>query len=153
LFLGPIVRFACLRKDFPRLSDYHEGECFDFLYTSPIGIKMTKEEFLAHVSAIIQRIDWNPDTPLNLEKSSNRGVTARADTGPAIKQLREIEQELEKNRMMIKEAKTPEERTQRQRFAQRLLEEKARIERDVLQMAKGAGVVVWDEYGLINSSF
>lgn len=124
-----------LRSRYPRLRNFHENEIFEFLFSQK-GMDMKKEDFLRHFSAIVDRLDFDPDKPLNLHRSANRGTNARSDTGPAMVRLREIEQELSRNRSRIQTATTREERSALSQMNRRLVEERERLNRNVKQMVE-----------------
>ena len=124
-----------LRKLYPRLTHAHENEIFDFLF-SPVGMNMKKEDFFHKADLIINRLDFHPEAPLNLERSANRGTNARADTAPAQARLREIEKELAELKSRRRTANTIEEKKAIDSLVYRLLEEQKRTVRNITNMVQ-----------------
>ena len=102
----------------------------------PRGSLQRKEDFFAHVGPIIGRLDFDPTKPLNLEKSNQRGVYARADTGPEMRRLQQLEKEIKENAQLIRLAQTQQEKTQRRNLQKRLLDEKQKLETNINTIAK-----------------
>jgi len=127
---------GALRLKYPELSNSHEKELWAWLMEHARGSQQRKEDFFGHVGPIIGRLDFDPDKPLNLDKSNQRGVFARADTGPEMRRLKELEKEIRENAQLIRLAQTREEKQQRQKLQQRLLTEQAQLERNINLIAK-----------------
>ncbi|MEO1806095.1 MAG: ParB/RepB/Spo0J family partition protein [Bacteroidota bacterium] len=125
-----------LRRFHPSLRDTHENEIFDYLFTHPQGSKLRKDDFLAFIDPIINRLDFDPDKPLNLEKSNQRGVYARSDTREEMKRLKALEKEIQENAQLIRAARTQEEKAERRSLQQRLLTEKEQLERNINLITK-----------------
>lgn len=80
-----------MRRQLPALSDYHEQELFDYLYSSD-ALKISKEKFFDLVNRKVNRIDFNSAEPLNLKKLASPNVY----TDPINDQIKEIDTEIEK---------------------------------------------------------
>lgn len=113
-----------------KLTTQHENELFDYLF-SPKGLAITKDDFFQKVNNEVTRLDFDPSTPLYLDRSGNRGTDARADTAPAQKRLREIARELEDNRKRRRLANTQAEKSAIDQLSKRLLNEKTQLEQGI----------------------
>jgi hypothetical protein len=82
-----------LRSALPAISDAHEAELFDFMYKSgKKNLSLDKEKFFNLIENRVNRIDFNPAEPLNLENQAS----SNAYTDPLNLELKEINREIER---------------------------------------------------------
>ena len=82
-----------LRKQLPQLSDAHENEIFKYLYAdgSKKGLNLKKDQFNDLIDKRVNRIDFEPDQPLNL---ANR-ISSNALTDPISNQIKDLDKEID----------------------------------------------------------
>ncbi|KAA3622452.1 MAG: hypothetical protein DWQ02_26030, partial [Bacteroidetes bacterium] len=58
------------RRLFPQLTDAHEDEIYDFLLSNFAKAKSLsrKTDWITKINAVVHRLDFNPDEPLNLKR-------------------------------------------------------------------------------------
>ena len=80
------------KEQFPKLTDAHETEMFDFFYREKDkNLRIKKDEFFDAVEKQVNRADFDENTPLNLESAKKTtGLRARADTADLQKQIDEL---------------------------------------------------------------
>jgi len=82
-----------LRSALPAISDAHEAELFDFMYKSgKKNLSLDKEKFFNLIENRVNRIDFNPAEPLNLDNQAS----SNAYTDPLNLELKEINREIER---------------------------------------------------------
>ena len=80
-----------LRRQYPKLSDSHEREMFEYLYGSKKGLSIRKADFLDRVEKRVAAIGFDPKKPLNLKNAPS----ARPLVSAQEEELRDMERELE----------------------------------------------------------
>jgi hypothetical protein len=98
-----------LRRHFPRLTNAHEKEMFDYLFGKK-GLAIKKEDFIELVNKSAGRLDFDPNKKLHLERGGLTGTNARADTRESQRRINEIEKELKELRSRMRLALTREEK-------------------------------------------
>lgn len=82
-----------LRKMLPALTDAHENEIFTWMYQGDRkALAMSKEKFMNEVDKRVNRIDFDPDKPLNFANA----VSANPYIDPLNEQIKDIEREIDK---------------------------------------------------------
>lgn len=92
--------------------------------------------FFARVQQECARLDFDPEKPLNLEKTGKRGLDARADTAQGMEEIRAIEKELAQLRTLVRAVETPEEKRAINAKIQRYLADIERLERNIKSAVK-----------------
>ncbi|MEL6190816.1 MAG: hypothetical protein AAFR66_02160 [Bacteroidota bacterium] len=130
------------RKAYPALSNFHEDEAFDFLF-SEVGIKLSKDQIFEILNRIVGALDFDPTKPLNLKQDPNRGIYARKDTSGIMQQIKALEDEQAALRTRRRNAQT---RAEKEVINQQL----TRIGNELLQLQKGVEQVVKNQATLFN---
>jgi hypothetical protein len=81
-----------LRSALPGLTDAHENEIFNHLYVKGAAQKFNKDQLFSLIDQKVNRIDFDPNQPLNLQNK----VSAGAYTDPIVEQIAEKNKELER---------------------------------------------------------
>ncbi|HRG27399.1 MAG TPA: DEAD/DEAH box helicase family protein [Chitinophagales bacterium] len=91
-----------VRSRVDSLTDAHENEMYDWLLDEKVWNKMDNKElnFLQHITGITQRIDFDPEEPLNL---ANLGTNKDYVREEWEKQVTEKEEEVKAQQKFIKE--------------------------------------------------
>lgn len=80
-----------IRKIYPNLTDFHEGELFDYFYaTNKKSLNLNKEQFFNQIELRLNRIDFDASKPLNMRNLISYSVV----TAPGREYLKELESEL-----------------------------------------------------------
>jgi hypothetical protein len=126
-----------IRKNYPLLTNFHENEMFEYLYSDKFGKTVTRESFLERVQREANRLDFEAEKPLNLMKEGERGLEARADSKEAMKRLREIEADIRANNERVRSKNVSYQiKQQLQTENLRLMDEKLKIENGLKTVIK-----------------
>ncbi len=80
-----------IRKIYPNLTNFHEGELFDFFYaTNKKSLNLNKEQFFNQIELRLNRLDFDPTKPLNMRNIISHAVV----TAPGREYLKELDAEL-----------------------------------------------------------
>jgi hypothetical protein len=78
-----------LRRNYPNLSNAHETEIFNFIYTSNSGaLQMEKKKLEGLIEKRAGNMYFNPDEPLHLDRASK--VSNEAAKNPVIELIKEV---------------------------------------------------------------
>ncbi len=120
-----------IRRVNPKITNAHENELFTFLMQGK-GVQMKKDEFMAALEKVVTRLDWDPASPLNLDKAGKTGTYARADTAESQRRINDIDKELVEIRSRMRKSDlTIQEKQVLIAVVKRLMEEKERLERGI----------------------
>jgi len=87
-----------LKRQLPQLTGAHENEFFNYFYTQGTdALKLKRDNFFNLVDRKVNRLDFNPDEPLNLQKS----VSTSGAINPALEHLKELTAEIENRQTII----------------------------------------------------
>jgi hypothetical protein len=86
-----------MRRSLPQLTDSHEKELFDYLYSDTKALGIKKDQFFDLVDKKVSKIDYDPTKPLNLKNVvSTSAVTSTGDL-----QLKDLANEINKLKKVI----------------------------------------------------
>jgi hypothetical protein len=138
-----------LRKMFPKLTNSHETELFNYLYDSKKTILLTKEKFFNMVQSKVQSIDFNPSRPLNLKNIVSKNVItdpARVKINDIQSQIDELAKDRSKKELLIVRAKEAKQLSLIPKFKNdieginglilRKMEEKRKLESSIANVEK-----------------
>jgi len=115
-----------LREHYSQLSNLHEDEMFDFLFSDK-GLLLKKDEFVSRVEKRVSTIDFNPEQALLLHSEGKAGAGGRADTSEAQERIRQLQEESKKLLEQKRKAKTSAERTELSRLIENNEKEISRL--------------------------
>lgn len=133
-----------IRRSLPQLSNSHEKEMFDYLYSNTKSVGIKKDVFFDLVDKKVSKIDFDPKKPLNLKNSVS--TSALTSTGDA--QIKDLNNEINRLKRQIDQKNETIVRARReekvefvpklqadishlQQTIQRKLEEIDRVKRDL----------------------
>ena len=86
-----------MRSQLPQLSDAHELELFKYIYDGGKGLKLDKAQLYKVVNDRVNRIDFDPAAPLNLQNH----VSSSAYVDPINEEIANVTKEIERSKKEI----------------------------------------------------